>query len=98
MNRVHYAVYCLNVLNYQVKGGSVTSDAVKALYVMVKRFYVAAGVMVCFHDQMRTVENQHSRENFEDSLGSYPVIQGYTSANCWRTDSLCMEPGGVELH
>jgi len=32
--------------------------------------------MICFKDQMKTVENNRSRETFSDSNGRYPVIQG----------------------
>ena len=62
----------------QVKGGHVTPDAVRALRTTVDRFEVTAGVMVCFDQYMRTVENQRSRETFQDALGTYPVIQGYS--------------------
>ena len=65
----------------QVKGGHVTPDAVRALRTTVSRFEVTAGVMVCFDQYMRTVENQRSRETFRDALGTYPVIQGYSVEN-----------------
>ncbi len=65
----------------QVKGGKVSPDAVKALYATVKKFEVTAGVLVCFADQLGTVENQRSAETFSDSLGVYPVIQGYSIAD-----------------
>ena len=64
----------------QVKGGNVSADAVRALYASVKRYEVRAGV-VCFEDQMRTVENQRNRDIFEDFFGAYPVIQGYSVEN-----------------
>ena len=65
----------------QVKGGRVSPDAVRALRETVDRLGVTAGVMVCFEQYMRTVENQRSRDSFEDVFGSYPVIQGYSVEN-----------------
>ena len=65
----------------QVKSGHVTPDAVRALRATVDRYEVTAGVMVCFDQYMRTVENQRSRETFRDALGTYPVIQGYSVEN-----------------
>ena len=65
----------------QVKGGRVSPDAVRALRETVDRLGVTAGVMVCFGQYMRTVDNQRSRDTFEDSFGSYPVIQGYSVEN-----------------
>ena len=62
----------------QVKGGNVTPDAVRALYASVRRYEVRAGIMVCFEDQMRTVENQRSREMFKDFFDTYPLIQGFS--------------------
>ncbi|MCY4009972.1 MAG: DNA methyltransferase [Anaerolineaceae bacterium] len=62
----------------QVKGGKVTPDAVRALYASVRHYDVRAGVLVCFEEQLRTVENQRNKETFRDSLGEYPVIQGYS--------------------
>ena len=62
----------------QVKSGNVTPDSVRALRETVDRLGCIAGTMVCFEDQMRTVENQRSRETFQDNLGTYPVIQGYS--------------------
>ena len=62
----------------QVKGGKVTPDSVRALYASVKHYEVTAGVLVCFQDQLRTVENQRSKETFRDTFGEYPVIQGYS--------------------
>jgi len=62
----------------QVKGGNVTPDAVRALYATVKRFDATAGVLVCFADQMTTVENNRNLDTFADAAGEYPVIQGYT--------------------
>lgn len=60
----------------QVKGGSVTPDAVKALQATVQRFDATAGVIVCFRRYMGTVENQRSKETFSDDSDTYPVIQG----------------------
>ena len=65
----------------QVKGGKVSPDAVRALRETVSRLGVTAGVMVCFEQYMRTVENQHSPDTFADVFGSYPVIQGYSIEN-----------------
>ncbi len=65
----------------QVKGGKVTPDSVRALRETVDRLGVTAGVMVCFKQYMRTVENQRSRDTFADMFGSYPVIQGYSIEN-----------------
>ena len=72
----------------QVKGGKVTPDAVKALYASVKHYEVRAGVLVCFGEYLRTVENQRSRETFRDSLGEYPVIQGYSVAGLLANEPL----------
>ncbi len=72
----------------QVKGGNVTPDAVRALRETVDRFDVTAGVMVCFDQYMRTVENQRSHEMFHDALGTYPVIQGYSVENLRADDPL----------
>ena len=83
-----YPLYPSNDMKYkrefaivQVKGGNVTPDAVRALYSTVKNFEVRAGVMVCFENQMRTVENQRSRDTFKDFFDTYPVIQGYSVEN-----------------
>jgi len=54
---------------------------VRALRETVDRLGVTAGVMVCFEQYMRTVENQRSRDTFADVFGSYPVIQGYSIEN-----------------
>ena len=61
----------------QVKAGRVSPDSVKALYQTVKETPKAeAGVLVCFEKYMPTVENNRSKEVFEDSTGVWPVIQG----------------------
>ncbi len=60
----------------QVKGGHVTPDAVKALKTTVDNLGAKAGVMVCFNDQMGTVENQRFKSTFSDAIDEYPVIQG----------------------
>ena len=62
----------------QVKGGNVTPDSVRALSEIVRRTGSVAGIMVCFADQLGTVENQRSREIWSDASGSYPVIQGFS--------------------
>ena len=65
----------------QVKGGGVSSDSVRALESTVRRFDAKAGIMICFEDQMRTVENNRSKETFTDGTSlmerrDFPVIQG----------------------
>ena len=60
----------------QIKSGKVTPDAVKALSQTVEDFGASAGVMVCFEDQMGTVNNQRSEKMWSDQLGTYPYIQG----------------------
>ena len=66
----HYAIV-------QVKGGNVTPDSVKALEVTVKRFDAKAGIVVCFEKQMKTVENNRSKEIFTDMTNrEFPIIQG----------------------
>lgn len=62
----------------QVKGGNVSPDAVKALSETVRRLGAVAGIMVCFRDQMGTVENQRSKELWADAYQQYPVIQGFS--------------------
>ncbi len=62
----------------QVKGGNVTPDSVKALSETVRRLEAVAGILVCFKDQMGTVENQRSRATWSDDYETYPVIQGYS--------------------
>ena len=62
----------------QVKGGNVAPDSVKALSETVRRLGAVAGVMVCFRDQMGTVENQRSKELWSDAYQQYPVIQGFS--------------------
>lgn len=62
----------------QVKGGKVTPDAVRALGDTVRRFGAAAGILVCFSEYIRTVENNRNKEKFEDLTGTYQVIQGFT--------------------
>ena len=62
----------------QVKGGQVTPDSVKALSETVRRLGAIAGIMVCFRDQMGTVENQRSKELWSDAYQQYPVIQGFS--------------------
>lgn len=62
----------------QVKGGNVTPDSVKALSETVRRLEAVAGIMVCFENQMGTVNNQRSQETWSDDYETYPVIQGYS--------------------
>ena len=42
----------------------------------MKRFEAKAGVIVCFRDQMQTVENNRNKETFDTATGPYPVVQG----------------------
>ena len=72
----------------QVKGGKVSPDAVRALRETVDRLGVTAGVLVCFAQYMRTVENQRSRDAFTDVFGSYPIIQGYSVENLLANEPL----------
>ena len=62
----------------QVKGGKVAPDSVKALSEMVRRLGAVAGIMVCFRDQMGTVENQRGKALWSDAYKQYPVIQGFS--------------------
>ena len=62
----------------QVKGGHVAPDAVKALGETVRRLGAVAGIMVCFGDQMSTVENQRGTALWADAYKQYPVIQGFS--------------------
>ena len=62
----------------QVKGGHVTADSVRALDTVVRRSGAASGIMVCFEDRMRTVENQKGTDVWSDDSGTYPVIQGFS--------------------
>ena len=62
----------------QVKGGNVTPDSVKALSETVRRRGSIAGIMLCFEQQMGTVENQRSRDMWHDDSGTYPFIQGFS--------------------
>ncbi|MCY4147624.1 MAG: site-specific DNA-methyltransferase [Chloroflexi bacterium] len=62
----------------QVKGGNVTPDAVKALSETVRRLGAVAGIMVCFDDQMGTVENQRDKSLWSDAYKQYPYIQGFS--------------------
>lgn len=72
----------------QVKGGNVTPDSVRALRETVDRFGVIAGVMVCFDQYMTTVENQRSRDTFQDRFATYPVVQGYSVENLLENEPL----------
>lgn len=62
----------------QVIGGNVSADSVRALSEVVRRTGSVAGIMVCFEDQLSTVENQRSRDVWSDASGTYPVIQGFS--------------------
>ena len=77
----------------QVKGGKVTPDSVKALSETVRRVEAVAGVMVCFQEQMGTVENQRSRETWDGGFDrAYPVIQGYSVADLILDKPLNLPP------
>ena len=77
----------------QVKGGNVTPDSVKALSETVRRVGAVAGVMVCFSNQMGTVENQRSRETWDGGFDKlYPVIQGYSIADLLEDKPLDLPP------
>jgi len=60
----------------RVEGGHVTPDAVRALDGTVGRFDAQAGVIVCFRDQMATVEGNRTRDTFDTATGPYPRVQG----------------------
>ncbi len=77
----------------QVKGGNVTPDSVRALYATVKRHEATAGILVCFANQLNTVENNKMPETFVDDAGEYPVIQGYTVE-----DLLDQRPLNLPIH
>ena len=62
----------------QVKGGKVTPESVKALSETVRRLGAIAGILVCFKDQMTTVENQRDKATWSDAYKQYPVIQGFS--------------------
>ena len=76
----------------QVKGGNVTPDAVRALTETVERFKANAGIIICFNDQMRTVENNRSKRLFRDSTGEYPVIQGLSVESMLSGETLKLPP------
>ena len=62
----------------QVKSGRVTPDSVRALDTVVRRSGSLSGIMVCFAERMRTVENQRGHEVWSDDYRTYPVIQGFS--------------------
>lgn len=76
----------------QVKGGNVTPDAVKALAETVRRLGAVAGILVCFADQLGTVENQRSEEMWSDAYQQYPFIQGYSIAQLLAGEKPNMPP------
>lgn len=54
-----------------------TPDSVRALEATVNRYNASAGIMVCFGNQMTTVENNRSKETFTDlTKRDFPFIQG----------------------
>lgn len=62
----------------QVKSGHVTADSVRALDTVVRRSGSVSGIMLCFADKMRTVENQKGNDTWSDDYQTYPVIQGFS--------------------
>ena len=72
----------------RVKGGNVSPGAVQALHETVRRYEATAGVLVCFGDQLGTVENQRDKASFSDAWGSYPVIQGFSVESLLRDEQL----------
>ena len=62
----------------QVKGGKVTPDAVRALTHSVEQYEAKAGILVCFDQYLRTVENNRSKKTYSDVEKAYPVIQGFS--------------------
>ena len=62
----------------QVKSGRVTADSVRALDTVVRRSGSVSGIMVCFANRMRTVENQRGTGVWSDDYRTYPVIQGFS--------------------
>ena len=62
----------------QVKSGRVSADSVRALAEVVRQSGAVCGIMLCFADQLGTVENQRSHEVWRDDERSYPVIQGFS--------------------
>lgn len=87
----HYAIV-------QVKGGGVTPDSVRALESTVRRFNAKAGVMICFEDQMRTVENNRSKETFTDATRrDFPVIQGLSVEDMLQRDRMPNLPNLMKM-
>ena len=79
------------VVIVQVKGGNVTPDSVRALATTVREVDEAiAGVIVCFGEQMRTVENNRTHDTFEDDAGIYPVIQGLSVEDMLSGEEPCL--------
>ncbi len=62
----------------QIKSGRVSADSVRALAEVVRQTGAVSGIMLCFADQLTTVENQRSNEVWHDDERSYPVIQGFS--------------------
>ena len=62
----------------QVKSGHVTPDSVRALDTVVRRSGSVSGIMLCFANRMRTVENQKGNDTWSDDYKTYPVIQGFS--------------------
>ncbi len=82
----------------QVKGGNVTPDSVRALETTVRRFDAKAGVMICFANQMQTVENNRSKETFTDMTQiDYPVIQGLSVEDMLLRDKMPKLPNLMKL-
>ena len=53
------------------------------------RFDAKAGVMICFENQMRTVENNRIKKTFTDATNrDFPVIQGLSVEDMLLRDKL----------
>lgn len=78
LDTVQYQKVVKETAIVQVKGGNVSADSVRALSEVVRRTGSVAGIMVCFREQVSTVENQRSRDTWSDASGAYPVIQAFS--------------------
>ena len=76
----------------QVKSGKVTADNVRALDTVVRRSGSVSGIIVCFEDQIRTVQNQKGTDVWSDDSGTYPVIQGFTIEDLINGDRPYLPP------
>ena len=76
----------------QVKGGKVTANAVKALSHTIDQFGAKAGILVCFEESMKTVENNRKKDTYSDLTGSYPVIQGFSVESLLKNERPKLPP------